>query len=213
VSVVLDKQISLMQRFVVRPTGKDGLSDSNPKDSYTMGVNDGYEPWPKDPKDDFEKQKRIEWLRGEIDRIRYVISNHEYKRNEADQKIYALGNELYSLRTELEQVNYNISGVNGYVRDLENKKLYIKQQLYNGPPNERDYWRNELDRVNDEISRAHNKLQELNWRRNDINASIRDKNSQREVAIREKHYYEAEIQRERYNLKDREDELRRLQGW
>lgn len=202
-----------MQKFVVRPTGKEIPSDTSPRDSYTMGVNDGYEPWPKDPKDDFEKQKRIEWLRGEIDRLRYVISNHEYKRNEADQKIYALGNELYSLRTELEQVNYNISGVNGYVRDLENKKLYIKQQLYNGPPNERDYWRNELDRVNDEISRAHNKLQELNWRRNDINASIRDKTSQREVAAREKYYYEAEIQRERYNLKDREDELRRLQGW
>lgn len=216
VTLVLDKQIGLMQRFVARPMGRDEQLDGPraPEDTYhTTGVNDGYEPWPKDPKDDFEKQKRIEWLRTEIDRIRGLLSGYTSKSNEIAGQLNQISNDLYALRNDLDKVNYNISGVQGYMNDCENKKLYIKQQLYNGPPSEREYWRGQLDYINEEISRGHNKLQELNWQRNDINSRMRDKTSLRETLTRDKYYYDNEIQRERYNLKDREDELRRLQGW
>lgn len=215
-SVVLDKHISLMQRFVARPAGRDERLDGPqaPQDTYhTQGVNDGYEPYPKDPKDDFEKEQRIAWLKTEIDRIRGLLAGYTARSNEIASQLNQISNDLYSLRNDLDRVNYNISGVQGYMEDCENKKLYYKQQLYNGPPNEREYWRKQLDYINDEISRGHSKLQELNWQRNDINYKIREKQSSRESLTRDKYYYDNEIQKERYNLKDREDELRRLQGW
>lgn len=209
----MDKQIGLMQRFVARPIGRDERVDG-PKDTYRpTGVNDGYEPWPKDPKDDFEKQKRIEWLKTEIDRLRGLIASYSARSTEIANTLYQISNELYSLRNDLDKVNYYISGVQNYMNDCEQKKLYYKQQLYNGPPSEREYWRQQLDWVNDEISRGHAKLQELTWQKNDINYKIRDRQSQRDSLTRDKYYYDNEIQRERYNLKDREDELRRLQGW
>src|SRR3989442_510374 len=45
-----------------------GLRSMAQQGYYWLADNskDRYEPWPKDPKDDFEKQKRKEWLKTEI---------------------------------------------------------------------------------------------------------------------------------------------------
>ncbi|MEW6279303.1 MAG: hypothetical protein AB1758_11810 [Candidatus Eremiobacterota bacterium] len=210
---LLERHVALVQRFQAPQEPVSERARLQAAEAELFGVNDGYEPWPKDPKDDFEKQKRIEWLRGEIDRLRYLIASYEQRKRDIEQRIYTLGNELYNLRTELDRTNYYYKGVSDYCDDLEVKKVHAKHNMYNAPtPEERAYWRAEVDRLNDEIYRCHQKMQELTYKRNEIESNIRYKTSERDTLTREKYWYDDQIQRERYNLQDREEELRRLLG-
>lgn len=183
--------------------------------NYSLG--DRYEPWPKDPKDDFEKQKRREWLRGEVDRLKECIRNLEYSKTEKDRAAYSLGNEAESLKNEGRRVAEEINSVDEQraAREIElgrTKRAHREAQERN---DSNEAWRllEKIHRLEDEVSNLRSKVQDLRWKRQELDNKAGEKLRERERLQGESYRIAEQISKERWTLQEREAELRNLGGY
>jgi chromosome segregation ATPase len=174
---------------------------------------DTYEPWPKDPRTDPEKEGRRQWLRAEIERLRYEIREMESKKGELDREIYSLQNEISSLKTERDRIQWDIRNLNDRWNELDVKKQQLKRRhRETTDPNERYRLTEEIQRCDDELSRTRERISELTWRKRDVDYSIDDKSRQIESHREEIYRLNERLSHERWTLAQREEELRRLGG-
>lgn len=225
-----------------RPTGPDTPTASSPEvaqnpffaveDKVTLGgrapsagifksvswagSQDRYEPWPKDPKDDFEKQKRKEWLKSEIDRLRECVRGMEYRKNEKENQAYSLGNEIDQLRNEHRRLGEEYNREDEYRASKEIELGRTKRE--HREAQERDEsdraWRllERMQRLEDEISRIKDRMYNLQSKRNDLDYKIADKARTRESLQNEVYRINENLSRERWALQEREQEYRSLGG-
>lgn len=188
------------------------------KQNYGFGGSgDRYEPWPKDPKDDFEKQKRREWLKNEIDRLRSCISNFEYQKREKESQAYSLGNEIDSYRNEHRRLGEEYNREDEYRASKEIELGRTKREHREAQErNDSDRaWRllEHMQRLNDEISRIRDRMYNIQSKRNDLEYRIAEKTRTRESLQNEVYRINENLSRERWTLQEREQEYRNLGGY
>lgn len=196
--------------------GKGGVKGLFTQKNY-WGSQDRYEPWPKDPKDDFEKQKRKEWLKNEIDRLRTCIANYDYQRREKEGQVYSLGNEIESYKNENRRYaeEYQREDETRAAREIElgrTKREHREAQ----DRNDSDLaWRllEKMQRLNDEISRIKDRMYNIQSKRNDLEYRIAEKTRTREGLQNEVYRINENLSRERWTLQERETEYRNLGGY
>jgi chromosome segregation ATPase len=196
-----------------------GSRDSSPgiyKNARFASPSDRYEPWPKDPKDDFEKQKRKEWLKGEIDKLRDFIKNAEAHKRDKESAIYSLANEIDSLKNENRRLGEEYNREDERRASLEIEFGRTKREHRRAQEQDRsdEAWRliEKMQRLQDEISRAKDRLSNLNSKRNDLESKINDRTRQRENLQNEVYRISETISRESWTLREREQEYRNLGG-
>lgn len=194
-----------------------GSRDSSPgiyKNAHFAGSRDRFEPWPKDPKDDFEKQKRKEWLKSEIDKLREFVKNAESRKREKESAISSLGNEIDSLKNEHRRAGeeYNREDDRRASLEIEHGRTKREHRRAQEQDQSDDAWRlmEKMHRLQDEISRVKDRMSNLNSKRNDLESKINDRTRQRETLQNEVYRISEAISRESWTLREREQEYRSL---
>ncbi len=187
------------------------------KNVLHAGSQDRYEPWPKDPKDDFEKQKRKDWLKNEIDKLREFLKNAESRKREKESAIYSLGNEIDSMKNEHRRLGeeYNREDERRGSLEIEHGRTKREHRQAQEHDESDRAWKllEKMQRLEDEISRVKDRMSNIQSKRNDLESRINDKTRQRETLQNEVYRMAEAINRESWTLREREQEYRELGGY
>ncbi len=180
------------------------------------GSQDRYEPWPKDPKDDFEKQKRKEWLKNEIDKLREFLKNAEARKREKENAVYSLGNEIDSMKNEHRRMGeeYNREDERRASLEIEHGRTKREHRQAQERDESERAWRllEKMQRLEDEISRVKDRMSNIQSKRNDMESRINEKTRTREHLQNDVYRMTEAINRESWTLREREQEYRELGG-
>ena len=197
--------------------GTRGESAGIYKQAQGLGFRDPYEPYPKNPKDDLEKQKRKEWLKNEIDRLRDFVKNAESRKREKENSIERLASEIDSMKNEHRRLGeeYNREDETRASREIEYghvKRAHREAQERNDSD---QAWKllDKMQRLQDEVSRCKEHMSNLNSKRNDLESKINEKTRTREGLQNEVYRIAEALSREGGTLRDREAEYRDLGGY
>ncbi|MCA9796435.1 MAG: hypothetical protein KC910_31725 [Candidatus Eremiobacteraeota bacterium] len=161
---------------------------------------------------DWQREQRKQWLRSEISRISYELSNLQTNKQNMESEMTQLSYAMDRIRNEMSTLGYQINDLTGQLQTLEAKRHHAKEKRrYAETPEERNYWNDVVWRLNDEIWRVSDNLSRARYRYSDLETDLRYKNTRHQ----ELYYAKGDLENRMINLRQTLDqyreELRRLE--
>ncbi|MGE0495850.1 MAG: hypothetical protein AB7S38_41980 [Vulcanimicrobiota bacterium] len=161
---------------------------------------------------DWQREQRKQWLRSEISRISYELSNMQANKQNMESEMTQLTYAMDRIRSEMSTLGYQINNLTSQLQTLEAKRHHAKEKRrYAETPEERAYWNDVVWRLNDEIWRVEDSLSRARYRHSDLETDLRTKTTRHQELYYAKGDLEHRMVYLRQTLDQYREELRRLE--
>ncbi len=172
-----------------------------PANNYGGGSwqDDQYQDGTRDPKRDYEKAQRLQWLAAKMDDLQYKMKACGSRCGEIERKIADLGNQNYSLNTSRERMTYELGQLDTSLARAKGEQARIKEKLRDPYyKSEWGYLSTRRYQIADEISRLSDQRQRVYWDLNDVSSKLRYNQQEIEWAQKELSTKQSECYRYKY---------------
>lgn len=161
--------------------------------------NDQYQNGTQNPQKDYEIAQRMQFLKGEMDRIAYALKNCDAQVAALEQKISYKSNENYQLNTQREKLVYDLGQTDRQLAEATGKQARIKEKLHDPYyKSEWGYLSQERYQVAAEISNLQAARDRQYWAIQDLNSKIQNNQNDIQWAQNDLSSKKAECQRNKY---------------
>gem|GEM_PF-2778694 len=159
----------------------------------------------------YDKQQRLDWVKNEIDKHKYELSNIEYKYNSNQTQAYELGKKRDYLKNEIYRYNNELNKANDSKAHAEARRYTVKEKERYAEGSELHALAREKERLDTEIYRLQDVITSCTWKLNDYNSELDSATRTIESLNNENYYLKDQGMNTKYKLQELMAERERLE--